>query len=77
MAASLVLVAVISLNPLDQTGSRDLDNQISDAVDSHDSILFSEEFNEMLVEHGEFTASPGLNGLMAYAKFVSDQGLDQ
>ena len=77
VAASLVLVAVISLNPLNQTGSRDLDNQISGAVDSHDSIRFSEEFNEMLVEHGEFTASPGLNGLMAYAKFVSDQGLDQ
>jgi negative regulator of sigma E activity len=77
VAASLVLVAVVSLNPLDQGDSRDQDNQISSAVNSHDSIRFSEEFNEMLVEHGEFTASPGLNGLMAYAKFVSDQSLDQ
>jgi negative regulator of sigma E activity len=77
VAASLVLVAVVSLNPLDQEGSSDRDNQIISAVDSPDTIRFSEEFNEMLVEHGEFTASPGLNGLMAYAKFVSDQGLDQ
>jgi negative regulator of sigma E activity len=77
VAASLVLVAVVSLNPLDQEGSSDRDNQIISAVDSSDTIRFSEEFNEMLVEHGEFTASPGLNGLMAYAKFVSDQGLDQ
>ncbi|KAA3620840.1 MAG: hypothetical protein DWQ08_14920 [Proteobacteria bacterium] len=27
--------------------------------------------NTMLVEHGEFTGSAGLNGLVAYAKFVS------
>ncbi len=27
--------------------------------------------NALLVEHGEFTGSAGLNGLVAYAKFVS------
>lgn len=36
---------------------------------------FSSEFGQMLVEHGEFTATPGLNGLVAYAKLVSNEGL--
>jgi hypothetical protein len=27
--------------------------------------------NAYLVEHGEFSASPGLNGLTSYARFVS------
>lgn len=30
-----------------------------------------DELNALLVEHGEFTGSAGLNGLVAYAKFVS------
>lgn len=29
------------------------------------------DLNALLVEHGEFTPASGLNGLMAYAKFVS------
>jgi len=29
------------------------------------------DLNTLLVEHGEFTPASGLNGLMAYAKFVS------
>ena len=38
---------------------------------------FAQEFGEMLSEHGEFTASSGLNGLVAYAKLVSNQRLEQ
>ena len=31
----------------------------------------------MLVGHAEFTASPGMNGLIAYAKLVSAEQLQQ
>lgn len=85
IAASLVLVAVITLNPLgtsdQKAGQR---NQIANNVGnngeeavSQKMSRFSQEFDEMLVEHGEFTASPGLNGLVAYAKLVSSQQLEQ
>jgi len=76
MAASLVLVAVVTLrtgvNPsagpvVADTGG----NQESDA------LQFAQEFDEMLVGHGEFTASSSLNGLVAYANLVSNQKLDQ
>lgn len=30
-----------------------------------------DELNQLLVEHGEFTGSAALNGLVSYAKFVS------
>lgn len=30
-----------------------------------------DQLNSLLIEHGEFTGSAGLNGLVAYAKFVS------
>jgi len=33
-----------------------------------------DELGSLLVEHGEFTGSAGLNGLVAYAKFVSSGG---
>jgi sigma-E factor negative regulatory protein RseA len=38
---------------------------------------FEAEFGQMLVEHGEFSASSGLNGLIAYSKLVSNETLDQ
>ena len=38
---------------------------------------FEDEFGQMLVEHGEFTATSGLNGLLAYAKLVSNASLDR
>ena len=37
---------------------------------------FQAEFGQMLVEHGEFTAMSGLNGLVAYAKLVSKDSLE-
>lgn len=43
-------------------------NQWKNSEASHEDSL-----NAFLVNHGEFTGSAGLNGLMAYAKFVSYQ----
>ncbi len=77
IAASLVLVAVVTLQPETEnlTGNAIVSN--SSTVESQEQAQFSQEFDEMLVEHGEFSASPGLNGLIAYAKLVSDQQLKQ
>ena len=36
-----------------------------------DVAAHENDLNSLLVEHGEFMPPPGLNGLMAYAKFVS------
>ena len=74
MAASLALVAVITLAP-DPGGS--LHGEQVAQVEESDDDKFAQEFDEMLAEHGEFTASPGLNGLVAYAKLVSSQSLEQ
>ena len=86
VAASLALVAVITLNP-SLNSNRDASDDIT-----HDSGItdptqlvsttteqqkFAQEFDEMLSEHGEFAASSGLNGLVAYAKLVSNQRLEQ
>ena len=38
---------------------------------------FEQEFGEMLSQHGEFTSSPGLNGLVAYAKLVSNEPIER
>jgi len=38
---------------------------------------FAAEFGQMLAEHGEFSTSSGLNGLIAYSKLVSNEALDQ
>jgi hypothetical protein len=38
---------------------------------SGDSAMDRDALDALLVEHGEFTGSAGLNGLVAYAKFVS------
>lgn len=77
VAASLVLVAVVSLNPFEQkqAGVELAENIQTPASD--EMARFAQEFDEMLAEHGEFTASPGLNGLIAYAKLVSNQQIEQ
>ena len=74
MAASLALVAVITLvpGPVDSPGGQ----QVAQ-VEASDDEKFAKEFDEMLAEHGEFTASPGLNGLVAYSKLVGSQSLEQ
>ncbi len=42
-----------------------------DAQPPAEQPMDMDELNSLLVEHGEFTGSAGLNGLLAYAKFVS------
>ena len=89
MAASLAVVAVVALNPVndqitDQQNTRfaaldenQVETQVQTQVQTDQSVLSAQEFDEMLVEHGEFTSSSGLNGLLSYAKLVSSQSLDQ
>jgi negative regulator of sigma E activity len=86
VAASLALVAVITLTPsLDS--NRDAGDTVAQdggaawttqlASSTTEQQKFAQEFDEMLSEHGEFAASSGLNGLVAYAKLVSNQRLEQ
>ncbi len=86
MAASIALVAVITFGP-SQNLKRDVSDSVAQDVGAGSSTQlvsstieqqkFAQEFGEMLSEHGEFTASSGLNGLVAYAKLVSNQRLEQ
>ena len=66
LAASLTLLALAALRPPSQDGA-----QIAARPDAR----VEQEFDVMLVQHGEFASSPGLNGLLVYAKLVSDQPL--
>jgi sigma-E factor negative regulatory protein RseA len=89
IAASLALVAVItqlpgsdeaSLSPAIATiGDEGIttDNEENDTATDPDRQHqdFASEFGQMLVEHGEFSATAGLNGLLAYAKVVSNEPL--
>lgn len=77
IAASLVVVAVVTLTPVKFGGIADQLTASGKASNSSQAIQFSREFDEMLVEHAEFTASPGMNGLIAYAKLVSAEQLQQ
>ncbi|NKB77075.1 MAG: hypothetical protein GKR96_08510 [Gammaproteobacteria bacterium] len=82
VAASVTLVAVIGLGPLqkdDQAGQVALNQFVDNEVlnSSLDQQRITDEFGEMLAEHGEFSSSAGLNGLVAYAKLVSNQAMDQ
>ena len=43
----------------------------------NESVSHEDRLNSFLVEHGEFTNSTGLNGLIAYAKFVSYDSTEQ
>ena len=88
VAASLALVAVLTLRPesasveggaviANSTTGQSLNSStvVNSSTDQQQS--FESEFGQMLVEHGEFTATPGLNGLIAYAKMVSNENLDR
>ena len=76
IAASLAIVAVVSLNPVDTQNQNDT-IAANQQTESEQVAKFAQEFDEMLVEHSEFTSSSGLNGLLAYAKLVSSQPLKQ
>lgn len=61
LAASIVLAVVLTLNPVAEEGAG-----------GPSSVSFAQEVDEMLTQHGEFTSAPGLNGLVGYAKLVSN-----
>ena len=68
LAASIALAAVITLNPIaPEQGAGLTDN----------GVRFEQEVGEMLAQHGEFTSSPGLNGLVVYAKLVSNEPIER
>jgi len=72
LAASLALVAVISLKPARDGGGAPV-AQLAPAPPARPG----QEFREMLAQHGEFASSPGLNGLIVYAKLVNNRPLDR
>jgi len=72
LSASLALVAVISLNPAGDGGGTPV-AQLAPAQPAR----LGQEFREMLVQHGEFASSPGLNGLIIYAKLVGSQPFER
>lgn len=88
LAASIALVAVITLIP-QGPGSHETTvassttgvvpgTDVGGATDSvHTNHSFHAEFGQMLAGHGEFTGTTGLNGLLAYAKLVSNQPLGE
>ena len=77
VAASLALVAVVTLNPATKKPDQVQLASSTTVADTIQQQKFAQEFGEMLVVHGEFTASAGLNGLLAYSKLVSNQRLEQ
>ncbi len=69
LAAVAVLVAPgLDENPVDNPG-------LAQSTPGATAVTI-QHLEPLLVEHGEYTGSPGLNGLLAYAKFVSAQGGD-
>lgn len=86
IAASLTLVAVLTLSPQSSVGPvgatgaqiatvEPVAEAVSTALSQAQANTFESEFGQMLIEHGEFTATSGMNGLIAYAKLVSNQQL--
>lgn len=87
LAAAIALMAVFTLNPAEQG----FDNattvntvaQIAIATptrlasEQQSLATFESEFGQMMARHSEFTATSGLNGLVTYAKLVSNQNLEQ
>ncbi len=80
MVASLMLVAVMTLNPLNSLHTNEhtvsLDNSIA-VISGGNVDQTSYEFDEMLITHAEFVASHGINGLAAYARMVSVRRLER
>ncbi len=88
LAASLALVSVITLVPQNQDSSPTALASRSIGQESGSSVIETStmtatgawsqaEFGQMLAGHGEFTGAAALNGLLAYAKFVSNEPLGE
>jgi len=76
IAASLVLatgIAIFSLKLVPLPVGDVAQSQVAERGTKWDTAHPDHEdaLNAFLVEHGEFTPASGMNGLMAYAKFVS------
>lgn len=79
IATSLVVIAVVFTltqfdngGPLTASGKAVNENQ---TVSVSRVIPFPQDFDEMLVNHAEFTSSPAMNGLVSYSKLISaDRG---
>lgn len=74
IAASVLIFAILMFSPQDNDQViPDPDSLASAPADIRQMDALTQEFEGMLANHGEFTATPGLNGLIAYVKFVSKQ----
>ncbi len=85
IAASVALFAVLGISPapVEQSGNNVVavstppaSTQVDESQQSS-AQAFEAEFGQMLVTHGEFTSTAGLNGLASYAKMVSNESLGQ
>ena len=74
LAASLAVVAVVTLGPLDDPFRQGTIAVVDQTVPGQ-AVMSAEEFNEMLAGHGEFTSSPAFNGLLAHVVLASNQTL--
>ncbi|MGR3913076.1 MAG: sigma-E factor negative regulatory protein [Gammaproteobacteria bacterium] len=70
LAALLALLALAALRPPSQDGAH-----IAVRPDARPDARVEQEFHVMLMQHGEFASSPRMNGLLVYAKLLSDQPL--
>ena len=91
VAASVALVAVISINPSENLQGTQIaavtsestqtvtqvSTQASTDSEAEQRTLLQQELGAMLAEHGEFSTSSGLNGLIAYAKLVSAEQVSE
>ncbi|MBX2869258.1 MAG: sigma-E factor negative regulatory protein [Acidiferrobacterales bacterium] len=78
IAASVALFAVLAFTPAPVTNNESVNvAAVTVPEDPVSAQTFEAEFGQMLVEHGEFTSTAGMNGLVAYAKLVSNQSLGQ
>ncbi len=68
-AAALGAVAVLGLQPAQDPEPQLLAEHVTRW--QTDQPEHEADLNALLVEHGEFTPPSGMNGLMAYARFVS------
>ena len=78
IAASIAAIAVFVVAPnwLESPGlSAPPVAQVEQGPARATRSLDMDELGSMLIEHGEFTGSAGINGLLAYAKFVT-QGVE-
>jgi len=80
IAASVALFAVLGVTPapIEQPGNNVVAvNAPAAELEQSSTQAFEDEFGQMLVTHGEFTTTTGLNGLASYAKLVSNESLGQ